>query len=212
MATKQHILLSCEKHSLGAQEKLIAGADELVALNPTVKALIIEKKKLELAVKTAPSPMAKAAAKLMLDLVRMQMVGIRTLQKAIIVSSESLAWQEIFRFKTDIHQIAKTAKDSWRSSSPAAPVATHTSARLQVQELTYLGEKSLPTYQRSPNYEIRQRVDLRMAWNTKHFLPPWLGKISKQLGVWVESCGAQPRQEGGVWYAVLSKDRLFSKF
>ena len=212
LATKQHILLSCEKHSLGAQEKLIAGANELIALNPSVKALIVEKKMLEVAIKTAPSPMAKAAAKLMLDLVRMQMVGLRTLQISIRVSAESLAWQELFGFKTDTYKIAKMAKNSWQSPSSASPAVTHSSTRLQVKELTYLGERSLPTYQRNLNYEIQQRVDLHMTWNTKHFLPPWLGKISKQLDVWVESCGAQPRREGGTWIAVLSKDRLSSKF
>lgn len=206
MMEKQQLQKTCQVSLLKAQKKLIEGKHQLLALNPSVKLLVMQKKNLQKALAAAPTPYEKAAILAALVVVISKMTALKTKQQTIIRSAELIALSEVTKLRRKLHQQIRDIEANTGSPLPS-PMVSLTRPKMKVQAI--YKDPLLPEYKRVINYAHAQTLKANFSLITKNFFPEWIQSLQLGRFNWQESCASHPEKGGLKWYAQIGEGKLF---
>jgi len=203
---KEKLQMQCEVQVLRAQDHLVLGAEKLMALNPSVDALVIEKKALRTAIAVAVTPAEKAALAAQLAIVIFKISALRTQQRLIVKNSEAAAFAALAAIEKIAAQEALRLKKFWRSRILKSAVRFRRPMLMLEKRHT---DPSIPTYHAPLNFSQLQTIDVNISIFGSRLFEYWLRTLETSHFNWQENCSSHPRQGGLKWQSYLGKGKFY---
>lgn len=202
---KEKIQMTCERKNLAAQNELIDGANRLIALNPRVEALVLEKRMAEIEVAASVTPVDKAAAVAHLMIVRMRILALRAQQLLLIRTSEALALEELARIELAARSEAQHITSTWNAPRALQSITHFELPVMQVDP--HFSDPMIPTYRIPENFSRRQTIDVDILIAGPQPFPKWIDPLWKGTFHWQENCSSHPQRGGFGWQSHLGRAR-----
>lgn len=213
---KEILELHCERHTLQAQSALLEGARGIVALNPEIKALVLQKKALELAIKISP-PAVKVAQLAQLKIVRLQLFRLKLKQKTLLMTSEARALAQLTVLTRSVEQAVRSLNRSRSSLGMTSPLLSSVLFKAPRVELeTKPADATINYYHYPLRYSEQQKIGVTLKIFGDSIFPHWMSlqsRLHSRLPIrswpvlWQEFCVSQPRKNGGApWTSALAAD------
>ena len=199
---KQQAQWSCEKNVMKAQKALLAGVNELLALNTPIQIDVMERKSLRIMMRTAPDPGTRAFHALELAKVEMRLARRRMQQETIKTTRRLEAQSAAMTLN------AETSLQA-RSIGTVFEISVNQKSKMRDVDI-FLKKKTIdraPPYIRSMRSSNAAIITRGSVFLGEDLFPQWLLAFKKPL-YWQEKCGAKSVKEGGQWVAKLKLDKL----
>jgi hypothetical protein len=204
---KQKIQLYCEKNVLQSQESLVIGENQLLAMNPPIHALILQKKSLEMAIAAAPAPPVQAALAARLLTVIAQLRTLRFRQQGIVRIFESRAQASLVILQTRIRRELLHIQRSLETP-PLLVFFKITPAKMRLVPIFL--DPLIPIYEPPPGFSFLQTLSVELKVQGRHLFPSWVHLLqSRQHLYWREFCSSHPKQGGTQWQSYLGMGKFF---
>jgi hypothetical protein len=204
---KQKIQLLCEKNVLAAQENLVKGENQLLAMNAPIQALVLQKRALETAIAAAPAPPLQAALTARLLAVVAQMRTLRLRQQLTIKVSESRAQKSLVIFQMRVRKEIRNIQRALKSP-PLLVFFNLTPVKMKLVPIFL--DPLIPIYKPPPGLPFLQTLSFELRIKGRQFFPSWLSLLkSKNHFFWREFCSSHPKQGGFQWESYLGTGKYF---
>jgi len=203
---KGQLQLRCETHVLKAQQILVDGAYDLIALNPQVNNLINTRNQIRTQLLVALGP-EKALFMARLIMVEAQMTALRMKQKLMIQTTQERARAELTLIDADSRSEANRVTRLWGDGNLHSTV--HFSHPRMEVDPKYV-DFTLPTYDFGIGYQVRQNLNADITIHGRSPFPLFVKEAIQESNMsWHEECASEPRQEGGTqWRGYLAAAKL----
>lgn len=203
---KQKVNLICENFVLEAQEHLVEGETKLLQLNPQVRALVLQKKTLERAMRLAPTPILKAAIAAKLAIVLAQIGILRTQQILIFKTQEIKALKSMLLLRKNLRSQLNKFEKAW-GAPPLVPLINSTPPKIKLIEVKV--DPTIPIYEAPPNLSVLQTLEVEILVRGERIFPRWIKFLRTQKIFWQESCSSHPQKGIVQWQSHLGKGKFF---
>lgn len=200
---KEKVQWACESENVAAQKILTTAMNQLLALNPKIEALVLEKKWVQSLLKL-PTTVDKPALLARLIVLNGQLMALSAQQKALILTAQSRAELQLIKLRQNLQQLVIQTARPWNAHLQLQYHTKRALLRLRKKKMDPLAS----VYLEHPGLASQQEIHVRIAIVGKRLFPMGLTWLSPIPIYWQESCKSQPQKEHSLWHAKLQADKF----
>lgn len=200
--TKNDLLFECESGLLKTQQTLISAENKLLLLNTPVKALVVQKKVLQKALRMAKNPALFAALKAQLLQIEVQLHALQKQQLVEIQKAHYQSQTQIAFLAQHLRRKLFHLQEQWSSRLVTVVKTPRPWIQLEAKKI----DPSAILYIATTDFAQKQTLTLDWKLTGSHLFPTWLTFIYGNGFAWQDSCSSRPhKKEFSPWIAEIGK-------
>ncbi len=193
----------CYGFVLKSQKNLVDQNETLLGLNGQAKALILQKKALDILILTGP-PTVKAAALLKRRGVLAMQKALGLKQKFLLYQGNVLSRSELFRMRTKMNRHFEKIAGIWPGLRRGTLIFK---IQWKDSQLKIAIRDIAPVYKRGGDHSRNQVHKVRWSTNLSSVLPVWISRMLPIQKRWEGHCASHPHKGGLKWHSAMGEGK-----